>query len=522
MRWFYFILFLLGFHCSFAGIDAPRFIIKPKNQNVFLNQSFSGFTKPVPIAGGAYLIEPKQISSILMNEQTINQYIRKLSSMDNIEWVVPDRKGQFNPPPKLDITSFSNLLSHESQWDEFIPPAGIALESAPYKLDGAWAYSFGKSTRPIVIAVLDTGIELHPDLNHSLLHDGNGNIIGWNFAKNNNNIHDETKSWHGTHVSGTIAGYGQVMQGMGHELKILTVKIPDGSGMFYESAVINAIYWAAGADVPGVPHNPYPAKVINMSFGVDEAPNHEIDHCDKALQEAVKFARSKGVLLVAAAGNDNKWDHYNAPAVCNHVLKIASTGPEGLRSYFSNYGSAITLAAPGGDKKYGIQGGILSTVHPDEGYLNSGYDFYQGTSMASPHVSGVAGLIYAIKSGRVKPQTVEQILFATTHDFGQSKDSNKSCRGKKPCGHGILDALQAVVAAVQGYDVFYMQSSVKNSKDAFEVVANNRKMKNNQGFWYKNNDIFVSIGNKQLRLKKELFLRCDIIGFDGLGCVSKN
>jgi serine protease len=344
--------------------------------------------------------------------------LERLRKNPDVFYAVKDRVGHFTPVPDPVQSSYTvDLLTHESQWDEFTRPAGVMLESKAGSRDGAWAYTTGLAKKPVVVAVLDTGIALNDGIINNLVKDSEGNVWGWNFAANNNNLADETKSFHGTHVAGTIAGYGSVMSGM-------------ASGMFYESSVINAIYWAVGGDVPGVPTNIYPAKVLNMSFGVDRGPKDEVDYCDQALQEAVFFARKKGAILAVAAGNDNLWEHFNAPAVCNGTMKIASTGPEGLRSYFSNYGPGITLAAPGGDKRYGLWGGILSTVNPGGGYNGSGFDYYQGTSMATPHVAGVAGLIFSASDKALSPEQIEQILYTTTHDFGVSSDVNKSCIGK--------------------------------------------------------------------------------------------
>jgi serine protease len=202
----------------------------------------------------------------------------------------------------------------------------------------------------------------------------------------------------------------------------------------------------------------------------------------------------------------------------------------------------VTLAAPGGDQKYGTAGGILSTVNPGGGYNSSGFDFYQGTSMASPHVAGVAGLIYAISGKTLKPQQVEQILYTTTHDFGQSKDPNKSCVGKKPCGHGILDAEQAVLTALTGYDIVFSAPKVTPLSDkscAKESFLPGKTTINSNGIlWvqkstgceseehYKNphiqqrkdGTIYASYGSVSYDLDQSTYKECHVIGYDGVGC----
>jgi serine protease len=489
-----------------------------------------------PMANGAYSLTLKSaVGSHLKN----NNVLDLLHQDPMVRYAVTDRVGYFKPVPEPKVDEqLNNVLSHESQWDEFSRPAGVMLESKPGLKDGAWAYTTGKAKNPVVVAVLDTGIALNDSLVNNLLKDQQGAVWGWNFAGNNNNLDDETGSYHGTHVSGTIAGYGDVMTGMGEELKVLTVKIPQADGMFYESAVINGIYWSVGAEVPGVPTNNYPAKVLNMSFGVDLDPDREIDYCDEALQEAVFYARKQGAVLAVAAGNDNRWEHFNAPAVCNGAMKIASTGPEGLRSYFSNYGPSVTLAAPGGDKRYGLSGAILSTVNPGGGYQGSGFDFYQGTSMATPHVAGVAGLVYAVSGKSLTAEKVEQILYITTHDFGASTDSNKSCKGKKPCGHGILDAEEAVKTALADYDVLFTAPKADEAKKAC-AAANIKTIKSGSVTWLKiqdscqnpatyqqpvvqqNNEGIITAhygAAAHYQLNQSPYKECHVVGHDGIGC----
>ncbi|AUH73690.1 S8 family serine peptidase [Legionella sainthelensi] len=543
-------------HNAFAAPanDAVRVIIKYKEQITSVSSLKSQIKQitqlPVkqinPMANGAYLLildtTNGSLSKEIDNEDTTSLVLDRLRKNPQVLYAVKDRVSYFKPVPDPEILDAGSLLSHEIQWDEFSRPAGIMLESKPGSRDGAWFYTTGLSKEPVVVAVLDTGIALNENLINNLVKDDAGNIWGWNFAGNNNNLMDETRSYHGTHVAGTIGGYGHVMSGMGEDLKILPLKIPGANGMFYESSVINAIYWAVGGDVPGVPKNIHPAKILNMSFGVDKGPNQEIDYCDEALQEAVFFAREHGAVLAVAAGNDNVWEHFNAPAICNGTIKVASTGPEGLRSYFSNYGPSVTLAAPGGDKRYGLWGGILSTVNPGGGYGGSGFDFYQGTSMATPHVAGVAGLILAASNKALSSEQIEQLLYITTHDFGVSSDSNKSCVGKKPCGHGILDAENAVKAAAAGYDLLFsspktkslaMKNCGKNSLtpgksrvviDGVTWVLNNAACETLDSFQKphieqtKNGAIIAHYGSISYHLDQSAYKECQVIGYDGVGC----
>lgn len=251
------------------------------------------------MANGAYsLILDAPVSLSQEKTDPTVLVLERLRKNPEVLYAVKDRIGYFTPVPDPKTYNLVDLLTHESQWDEFERPAGVMLESKPGSRDGAWAYTTGLAKKPIVVAVLDTGITLHDSLINNLVKDSEGRVWGWNFAANNNNLYDETKSFHGTHVAGTIAGYGNIMSGMGEDLKILPLKIPAASGMFYESAVVNAIYWSVGGEVPGIPTNIHPAKVLNMSFGVDRGPKDEIDFCDQALQEAVFLREIKGLCLL--------------------------------------------------------------------------------------------------------------------------------------------------------------------------------------------------------------------------------
>lgn len=540
---------------AYAGTqdESIRIIIKYKNNNApieAVKQSINaGAALPIQaltaLAGSQYLLVVNSKDLGVANQSQIQkteQILEKIRQNPEVVYAVRDRVGHFTPTPAVPPSNDFITLSHDLQWDEFKAPGGVFLESAPGLMDGAWAHTLGDSQPPVVVAVLDTGIALNDSLINNLVKDANGDVWGWNFADNNRDLRDQTGSWHGTHVAGTIAGYGHVMSGMGPQLKILPLKIPGASGMFYESQVINAIYWSVGANVPGIPTNPYPAKVLNMSFGVDIGPGKELDICDEALQDAVSYAKQQGAVLAVAAGNDNLYEHFNAPAVCNGTIRVASTGPEGLRAYYSNHGPGISFAAPGGDMKYyGRQGTILSTVNPGGGFQNSGFDFYQGTSMASPHVAGLAGLIYAMKGSNISAEAVENIIRTTTHDFGITRDKNRSCVGTKPCGHGIIDANNAVAATLANYDLLFSAPVIENDNQQScaegRVKAKAEQMNNGSEEWVLqstdcqpaeefarpriekvNNEIIAFYGSTRYQLNTKNFKSCHIIGFDGVGC----
>lgn len=312
-----------------------------------------------------------------------------------------------------------------------------------------------------VVAVLDTGYTVHPDLAASY-------IGGYDFISDPSNSNDGdgrdsdpsdsgdwwgsyASSWHGTHVHGTIAATknnNAGVVGVAPFAKVLHGRVL-GSWGGYDSEIAMAIRWAAGLSVTGVPTNSNPADVINMSLG-------GFGQCSSIFQTAITSARSAGTVVVVAAGNDisNAIDY--APANCSNVITVAATGPEGFRAWYSNYGSIVDIAAPGGDSDYGVSGEILSTLN--SGVTTPGspiYAAYQGTSMATPHVAGVVALIRSANPSLTASQ-VENILLASVNPF--PVDSGDSpCSNASMCGNGIVDAQIAVQAALSGSGVLDTQ-----------------------------------------------------------------
>ncbi len=526
---------------AYATQLPPRIMIKFKNNEALTNVKKATFkslglkaSKVIPMANKAYVVEFHRQGL----KSSIDDILQKLNQRDDVKYAVKDKVGYFKPEPK--VPGQLSLLTHTLQWDEFSPPQGVHLESSAGQEDGAWQYNHGESATPVVVGVLDTGIELNPRLRDNLMIGKDGKLLGWNFAANNDELSDETGSYHGTHVAGTIASSGYDMIGMGPKLKILPIKIPDSSGMFYESAVINGIYWALGHQVPGAKDNPYPVKVMNMSFGIDEAPGKEVDFCDAAVQEAVDTANHEGAVIVVAAGNNNSEDDLGSPGGCEGVIRVTSTGPTGLRAYYSNYGESSTYAAPGGDKRYGQVGGILSTVKPGMGVEHSGLDFYQGTSMATPHVAGLFGLVFAYGQGdNITGEQAKDLIYATTHDFGESEDENESCVGRKSCGHGIIDANLALQALSKGYTKFISSPRITSSVSQTGcpngmVKALKPVISDKAGVWrLKTNQCTKLTHISRLELKQGQLVAnyagiryqldgdyssCQLIGIDGIGC----
>ena len=252
----------------------------------------------------------------------------------------------------------------------------------------------------VVVAVIDTGVARHPELTASLL-------PGRNFTDSGSATDVTDRAGHGTHVAGTIAAdAGTTVEGVAHGARILPVKVLGDDGGGYTHWVANGIIWAAD----------HGADVINLSLGGPSSSS--------LLTEAVAYARSLDVTVIAAAGNENT-SAPSYPAAIPGVIGVAAVDETSTRAWFSNYGSYVDIAAPGVD--------IVSTV------LFGQWDWYSGTSMASPHVAGVAALVEAASS-RLTPWQVEQVLTGGATDLGVAGRDDLY-------GHGLVDAVTSVQAA---------------------------------------------------------------------------
>src|SRR5690606_5927367 len=218
---------------------------------------------------------------------------------------------------------------------------------------------------------------------------------------------------------------GVGVAGTAFNAKIQHVRVL-GRGGGYTSDIADGIIWASGGSVPGVPANPNPAEVINLSLGGQGS-------CGSTTQNAINGAVSRGTTVVVAAGNSNMNVSNFTPANCNNVIAVAATDQNGSRASFSNYGTGIDVSAPGV--------GIMSTLNSGSTTPGSeSYASYNGTSMAAPHVAGVVALMQSVASTPLTPAQVESILKSTARPLPGS------CSGG--CGAGIINAKAAVDAVL--------------------------------------------------------------------------
>jgi serine protease len=353
-----------------------------------------------------------------------------MASDASVEYAEPDRimKPMFTP----------NDPMYTQQWDYFDAVGGM-------RVPAAWDKSTGVGIR---VAVIDTGYRPHVDLQGQILagydfiadtaisNDGTGRDSDasdpgdWTAAGQCGTGQPATNSsWHGTHVAGTIAALtnnGIGVAGVAYGAKVVPVRVLGQCGG-YTSDIANGIIWASGGTVTGVPNIAARAQVINMSLGGGGA-------CDATSQSAINSARSRGTVVVVAAGNENQNASNSNPANCSGVIAVAATGKTGGRASYSNYGTVVDVAAPGGDSG----AAILSTLNAGTKAPGAdSYAGYMGTSMATPHVAGVVALMLS-KNPALTPDEVEAKLKSSARAFPAT------CSG---CGAGIVDASAAVDAA---------------------------------------------------------------------------
>lgn len=368
----------------------------------------------------------------------LDALIRSIAADPDVEYVEEDRI--------MTRLATPNDPRYNEQWHYYEATAGINLPTA-------WDTATGTG---VTVAVVDTGYRPHADLV--------GNIVGgYDFISdvtvaNDGNLRDSDasdpgdwtnanecqagdpaydSSWHGTHVAGTIAAVtnnGNGVAGVAYGAKILPVRVLGRCGG-YTSDIADGIIWASGGTVSGVPANANPAKIISMSLGGGGA-------CGTTTQNAINSARSRGTVVIVAAGNEGVNASNSSPANCSGVITIAAVTRAGGRTFYSNFGAVVDLAAPGGDASSSKPANdVLSTLNA--GTTTPGADSYAGyagTSMATPHVSGVVALMLQVNPA-LTPDQIESILKSTARAFPATCSQ---------CGAGIVNAAAAVAAASSG------------------------------------------------------------------------
>lgn len=423
-----------------AGAGAPLEFVRAMSMGFFLYR----FTQAVTW---------EEAERVLAN-------LRKLAVVEHVE-----------PDFSLRRSLFPNAPALYDQW----PLAPAEFYAGGVNAVEAWDLTTG--SRGTVVAVLDTGISaaaIQAIGQHRVL--PGFDFVTELFTANDGDARDPDpmdpgdwaepgdcgdnpampSSWHGSHVAGTLAAAGndgRGIAGLDWSARVLPVRVLGTCGGSFAD-VIDGMLWSVGHEVPGVPRNPHPARVLNLSLG-GPSPRG----CTYVLQRVVNAVRQKNALIVVAAGNDDVEAATSIPAACEGVLTVGAVDHRGLRASYSNYSfmNRVHLSAPGGDiSYYGDAGaGILSVVDGGVRRPTGGtrYRYLEGTSMAAPHVSGVASLALALDPDQ-HIQMVGTILRVTSRPFPQ----DSSCDTLYPlCGEGLLDARAALegVRALRPYHLVW-------------------------------------------------------------------
>jgi len=346
-------------------------------------------------------------------------------------------------------------------------------------LQRAWTWTTGSASVPV--AVLDTGITAHPELegvwlpgmdmvsDPAMANDGDGrdadptdpgdwlgdgDSSGEAFA----GCHSHDSSWHGTVVSGILAARTDNNEGVaavGWNGRVVPVRVAGKCGAEVAD-IIDGMRWAAGLLVSSghgwLPRNGHPVRVINLSFGGTKP-------CSRAYQSAIDELRARGVLVVAAAGNTQ--GAVTRPANCRGVVAVAALNRDGFKAHYSSFGPEVTLATVGGDDVRGpsgsslSDGGVLTLFNA--GRTGRGDDIYArsfGTSFATPIVAGTAALMLSINPGLTVDQLVSGLTASARPHVRSpwlaecSMANSASCLcTTATCGAGMLDAEQALYYA---------------------------------------------------------------------------
>lgn len=357
----------------------------------------------------------------------------------------------------------------------------------------AWEITRGSAS--VIVAVVDTGVRFeHPDLSGRLLpgydfvsavnafstfnrvpehldfvkaHDGDGRDTdatdpGDGVDELTHSVmqqHDidcplQNSSWHGTAMASLIAANGndgQGMTGVDHRAMILPVRAIGRCGG-RRSDLLDAIRWAAGVDDPALPVNPTPARVINLSLGIDDA-------CSRSDQAAINDAVAAGAIVVAAVGNLARDLDLapSSPSHCQNVIGITAVDSYGQRASYSNFGIDADLAAPGGETHASDDRPVLIATNTglQQAQANgSSYRFSTGTSIAAPMVSGIVSLMLSVNPSLTSAE-VTAILKTTSRPFPTADQAARNGAGTDnvtcdltSCGSGLVDAYAAVSAAL--------------------------------------------------------------------------
>ena len=408
------------------------------------------------LSGGAHLLKLER-PVLLAEAQAIAARLRESAEIESAE---PDLIMQADSVTPDD----PGYASWPSQW-HYMTPDSSNLGGAD--LPAAWGMSLGSPN--VNVAVIDTGYRPHPDLaamlpgydfvsSVSMANDGDARDSNpadpgdWIAAGEcGSGSAAANSSWHGTHVMGTIAALmnnGIGGTGIAPNVRILPLRVLGKCGG-YTSDIVDAMRWAVGLDVPGVPHNSYPARILNLSLGSSGV-------CSAAFQSAVNDVNAAGGIVVIASGNAGS-DTIYQPANCSGVIAVTAHVINGDNADYANIGPEVTVSAPGGGcgtLAFGCSPGVSGDGLVVYSLGNTGlstpladsYAIKRGTSMAAPHVCGTIALMLSLAPSLTRAQVTSMLRASARPHPAASTCALPANAGL--CGAGLLDAQAALTAIV--------------------------------------------------------------------------
>lgn len=450
------------------------------------HRTITSVKRAVTDAGGTVVVTHDRIGVIVVHSANPD-FAREMRTVRGVQSAGATRTAPLAPAGTTDEGTVDHLTAEEAARTRAASeqtPGSEPLEADQWDLRAIGAdkaAQINPGSRKVTVAVIDTGVDdSHPDLEPNFSAAQSANCVGGKADTSEGAWRPYTDGdYHGTHVAGEIAAArnGLGVAGVAPGVKVASIKVsaPD-NGLFYPENVVCAFVFAADHGV----------EITNNSYYIDPWLYNCVDDPDQraivdAVDRAQKYAQHKGTLHVASAGNSNHdlaADSINdasspndttpvertidpsecldLPTQLPGVVTVSATGVQNLKSYYSTYGKGVVdVAAPGGDGRYQTpdtpsgNGRILSTMP------NDGYAFLQGTSMAAPHVAGVAALLKS-EHPRATPAQLQALLKAQANNPGcpESYDQDgdgvqdATCEGGGRSngfyGAGIVDALRAV------------------------------------------------------------------------------
>lgn len=399
-------LIVLSVTSILAQNDKPKILKAPAQVQMIPNELIIKFRPRITDIESSQMLQGigikaiKTISALniktcqILADKTIDQVIQECKTISDIEYAEPNYR--------VYALEIPNDPEYDRLWGLNNTGQTGGINGADIDAEEAW--DIEKGNKQVIVGVIDTGIDYnHEDLktnmwinsgeiqNNNIDDDNNGYVddyYGWDFFNNDRDPYDDNE--HGTHVAGTIGAIGNNAKGVvgvNWQVSLMALKFLDNQGSGSTSDAIEAIIYAADMG----------ANILNNSWGGGGF--------SQSLQDAIDYAKNKGVLFIAAAGNDSKNTdldpNYPSNYDVENVISVAASSNDDKLAGFSNYGAqTVDLAAPGES--------IYSTIP------NNRYASFSGTSMATPHVVGAAALIWAYYLPNSDWEKVKFRLFGAT------------------------------------------------------------------------------------------------------------